>query len=113
MVIDLRGKGRFRGHMPGVGRPTFIQASRQSCSTMARLKVNFNPLGNSYSGCQKRPLCGRRMLQVDLFLQKKKKNWIFNIGDSSSNNGWGNLFYDGFAQYVLNISRIDYIYRLF
>lgn len=29
------------------------------------------------------------MLQVELYLTKQRKDWIFNIGDSRTNNGYG------------------------
>ena len=36
-----------------------------------------------------RPVCGRRMLKVEMEIHQVHQGWLFNIGDSQSNDGWG------------------------
>jgi len=41
-------------------------------------------------GCLYAPYCGRRMLRIDLELSDTTRSeYMFNVGDSVSNNGWG------------------------
>lgn len=90
MYVGLYGTGSSHGYVPGVGKPTFTQQSTKNpCDTMALLKVNFQALSKGCGGCQREPVCGRRMLQVDLYLHPQRNNYLFNIGDSKTNNGYG------------------------
>lgn len=90
MYVGLFGNGFSHGHVPGVRTPKFLQqATTNPCDTMALLQVNFQALSKGCEGCQREPVCGRRMLQVDLYLNSQRSGYLFNIGDSITNNGDG------------------------
>lgn len=61
----------------------------------ALLNVTFEKPQPYLYGCVLEPQCGRSMLHVDLYLSNEKRSWVFNIGDSKSNDGTGN---DGSTQ---------------
>lgn len=75
--------------MPGI--VTVLQPptpnGNEKCSKTALLKVRFDKFG----GC---PFCGRYLLRIDLELSRvarppaSSKKFMFNIGDSQSNNGF-------------------------
>lgn len=95
LSIDLN-RGTFTGTLEGVSHPSFqAQSSANAkCSYMATLRANFQTLTKCLydwhqDGCVSFPMCGRRMLRIDMFLGDDRKGYMFNVGDSPSNNGWG------------------------
>ncbi|XP_062586605.1 uncharacterized protein LOC134248201, partial [Saccostrea cucullata] len=94
MYLDLNN-GQVFGGVEGVSQPTFTPpSSNVECGVMADLRANFANLTNCLQdwhrdGCFDFPMCGRRMLRIDMYLGKDRKGYMFNIGDSPSNDGWG------------------------
>ncbi|XP_022333355.2 uncharacterized protein LOC111130504 [Crassostrea virginica] len=95
MSIDLT-QGTVSGSVAGVSTPIFYpQTNTESkCSYMAELTANFQSLTRClydwhHGGCVNFPMCGRRMLRIDMFLGDVRNGFMFNVGDSPSNNGWG------------------------
>lgn len=95
LSIELN-RGTFTGTLEGVSHPSFqAQSSANAkCSYMATLRANFQTLTKCLydwhqDGCVSFPMCGRRMLRIDMFLGDDRKGYMFNVGDSPSNNGWG------------------------
>lgn len=95
LSIDLN-RGTFTGTLEGVSHPSFQAESSANakCSYMATLRANFQTLTKCLydwhqDGCVSFPMCGRRMLRIDMFLGDDRKGYMFNVGDSPSNNGWG------------------------
>ncbi|XP_045209195.1 uncharacterized protein LOC123561084 [Mercenaria mercenaria] len=70
--------------------PTSQSGVTEDCSKTALLKVNFEKFTKvPCDYCLRKPLCGRRMLRIDLKLSSgTRSNWGFNIGDSRTNDGW-------------------------
>ncbi|KAH3736192.1 uncharacterized protein LOC127851674 [Dreissena polymorpha] len=65
------------------------------CSLRALLKVTFDKLPSCIDGCLRYPLCGKRMLRVDLELSPTNRSYfMFDIGDSVSNDGYGGDYSD-------------------
>lgn len=92
MVINLEGDPYYYGYVPYVSIPRFSRLQNEGkCQATALLNVTFEKPQPYLYGCVMEPECGRRMLQVDLYLSNDKKDWVFNIGDSKSNSGTGNL----------------------
>ena len=97
MSIDLT-QGTVSGSVAGVSTPTFYSQTntKSECSYMAELTANFQSLTRClydwhHGGCVNFPMCGRRMLRIDMFLGDVRNGFMFNVGDSPSNNGWGKL----------------------
>lgn len=95
MSINL-ATGTFSGSVEGVSSPTFQgqTSTNAKCSYMATLRANFQNLTRCLydwhqDGCVSFPMCKRRMLRIDMFLGDDRKGYMFNVGDSPSNNGWG------------------------
>ncbi|XP_021369841.1 uncharacterized protein LOC110460937 isoform X2 [Mizuhopecten yessoensis] len=60
--------------------------SLSKCNRGVIVKATFEK--STCSGCHSPPECGRKMLQVDFDLDQTRGEYIFNVGDSVSNNGW-------------------------
>ncbi|XP_061171999.1 uncharacterized protein LOC133181529 [Saccostrea echinata] len=94
MYIDLTN-GKVWGGAEGVSQPVFTpQSNIEECGVMADLRANFQNLTNCLQdwhkdGCVDFPMCGRRMLRIDMYLGKERGGYMFNVGDSPSNDGWG------------------------
>ncbi|XP_048737783.1 uncharacterized protein LOC125652530 [Ostrea edulis] len=93
MFIDLT-KGISRGSVQGVSRPIFKSSPSPKCGVMADLRANFQRFSNclsdwQYRQCVSFPMCGQRLLRIDMYLGKQRKGFMFNVGDSPSNDGWG------------------------
>ncbi|XP_061171998.1 uncharacterized protein LOC133181528 [Saccostrea echinata] len=94
MYLDLTN-GKVWDGAEGVSQPVFTpQSNIEECGVMADLRANFQNLTNCVQdwqedGCFKFPLCGRRMLRIDMYLGKERGGFMFNFGDSPSNDGWG------------------------
>lgn len=95
MSINL-ATGTFSGSVEGVSSPTFQgqTSTKAKCRYMATLRANFQNLTRCLydwhqDGCVSFPMCKRRMLRIDMFLGEDRKGYMFNVGDSQSNNGWG------------------------
>lgn len=52
---------------------------------MAFEKLPVNSTGLCHNGTN----AGRRMMKIQMFFASEKYGWTFDIGDSSSNDGWG------------------------
>lgn len=80
----------FLPTIPGVQVIHFgaaLPRARSECNRGVIVKATFDK--GTCGGCHNPPGCGRQMLQVDLYLDEKRGEYIFNVGDSVSNNGWG------------------------
>ncbi|XP_056021764.1 uncharacterized protein LOC130054845 [Ostrea edulis] len=95
MLIDLT-KRISRGSVQGVSQLKFKSptSAKVKCGVMADLRVNFQRFSNCLSDwthcqCVSFPMCGQRLLRIDMFLGKQRKGYMFNVGDSPSNDGWG------------------------
>lgn len=80
--------------LPGVTvlqKPTLPAGQTNQCSLTALLKINFEKLTpKPCDFCLEAPYCGRRMLRIDLSLSPgSRSGWLFNLGDSSTNDGYG------------------------
>ncbi|KAH3872827.1 uncharacterized protein LOC127870430 [Dreissena polymorpha] len=100
------GVSYFLGGVGQVIVPPDNISPKVPCSLKALLKVTFDKLPLCISGCLSYPLCGKRMLRVDLELSAQNRSgWLFNIGDSVSNNG-----YSGDSDHQTNDAEIDAIH---
>ena len=99
MILDLH-KGTLLNNnytTPGVTNVNIAPNANpryreMKCSHMADMKVTFQGLPrcwNNWNQCVDRPVCGRRMLKVEMEIHQVHQGWLFNIGDSQSNDGWG------------------------
>lgn len=71
-----------------ISGPTAQRGITTDCSKMALLKVNFERIQTS-NNCVNSPMCGRRMLRIDLKLSPgTRSKFLFNVGDSRTNNGY-------------------------
>ncbi|KAH3878081.1 hypothetical protein DPMN_001963 [Dreissena polymorpha] len=106
-TVDLRNGGVFvsdGGVVEVLKKPEGV--SNGECSLRALLKVSFTKLPECISGCVSYPLCGRRMLRVDLDLSPNSRSgFLFNIGDSVSNDGFSG---DGNTQ--TNDAEVEAVY---
>ncbi|XP_048737902.1 uncharacterized protein LOC125652614 [Ostrea edulis] len=98
MSIDLT-RGVFTGSVQGVSTPTFTTSpsANMECGVMADLTAKFQNVSNCLSDwqqCVSFPTCGQRMLRIDMFLGKRRRGYMFNVGDSPSNDGWGGDYGD-------------------
>ncbi|XP_060600091.1 uncharacterized protein DDB_G0283357-like [Ruditapes philippinarum] len=95
LTVDLnRGKNSKRDIVDGV---TLLQVhkgegrnKKQACSSTALVVVNFDKIDTAGCfGCLEAPYCGKRMLKIELRLSNARRSgWLFNVGDSESNNGY-------------------------
>ncbi|XP_060604072.1 uncharacterized protein LOC132756946 [Ruditapes philippinarum] len=71
-------------------QPTAQTSLTGDCNKRALLKINFEKFTKEPCDyCLRRPLCGRRMLRIDLTLSSgTRSGWGFNIGDSRTNDGY-------------------------
>ncbi|XP_053376334.1 uncharacterized protein LOC123526752 [Mercenaria mercenaria] len=123
MCVDLNQKGTVSGSLSGVTTltgPTGLQDGKE-CSRQATFKVTFDKLPSSSTGlCHTDIYTQRRMLKVQMYFSDKYRNlWMFNIGDSPSNDGWsgdyGDTEYEAEIQavsqtvavYANNVNRTD------
>ncbi|WAR05041.1 hypothetical protein MAR_020410 [Mya arenaria] len=90
-IVDLREGGVCHtngGAAEVLTKPTGPASDEKQCNKQAVLKVAFDKL-ESCTCCAKFPECGRRMLRIDLELSSgPRSGFMFNIGDSKSNNGY-------------------------
>ncbi|KAK3103550.1 hypothetical protein FSP39_020101 [Pinctada imbricata] len=59
---------------------------------MADLKVTFDRLSKcmyDWEQCTNRPTCGNRLLKIELDINPVHGGFMFNIGDSATNDGYG------------------------
>ncbi|KAK3102177.1 hypothetical protein FSP39_009387, partial [Pinctada imbricata] len=97
MSFDLqKGQVDSRYRLPGVGNPIFkknTQHSGKNCSYLVDFKVTFDPLPYCIRDwnpqCTDRPMCGKRLLRLDLEIDDNHGGFMFNVGDSATNNGYG------------------------
>ncbi|XP_069134617.1 uncharacterized protein [Argopecten irradians] len=59
---------------------------KEQCNRQIVFKANFE---KSTCGCQLPPDCGRKMLRIDMKISNFRNGYLFNMGDSISNNAWG------------------------
>ncbi|XP_045201952.2 uncharacterized protein DDB_G0283357-like [Mercenaria mercenaria] len=97
VTIDLnkaRGKQSKTGSVDGVSVLGIEKGQghnkKHACSSSALIMVDFDKIDNTGCfRCLEAPYCGKRMLKIELKLSNGKRNgWLFNVGDSDSNNGY-------------------------
>ncbi|XP_021369838.1 uncharacterized protein LOC110460933 [Mizuhopecten yessoensis] len=66
-------------------RTTRARQSR-SCNREVILRANFE---KTDCGCRVPPECGRKMLRIDMEISYSRGFYLFAMGDSVSNDGWG------------------------
>ncbi|XP_033746883.1 uncharacterized protein LOC117332108 [Pecten maximus] len=58
----------------------------RKCSREIVVKANFE---KTKCGCRVPPDCGRKMLRIDMDISYNRGSYLFAMGDSVSNDGWG------------------------
>ncbi|XP_076350305.1 uncharacterized protein LOC143246919 [Tachypleus tridentatus] len=91
LSVDLKD-GFTEGSVEGIKVINNMDQSvnlKSSCRRYAKVEVNFTRLECDY--CLASPACGRKMLKIDLILDQdvSATGWLFNVGDSATNNGYG------------------------
>jgi hypothetical protein len=67
-----------------------LEACGKTMTILLKSQINFEKFTKEPCDyCLRRPLCGRRMLRIDLTLSSgTRSGWGFNIGDSRTNDGY-------------------------
>ncbi|KAH3701672.1 uncharacterized protein LOC127861128 [Dreissena polymorpha] len=97
-IVNLRnGTVTDGGVGEVINKPEGTPSSATPCNLRALIKVTFDKLPSCITGCASYPLCGRRMLRIDLDLSSgSRSGFMFNIGDSVSNDGYRGDYNDQF-----------------
>ncbi|XP_021377930.1 uncharacterized protein LOC110466015 [Mizuhopecten yessoensis] len=74
--------------IPGIMIETESTGTSSNCDVPVVVRATFERIGGQ-GGCRTCSLCKRTMLQVDLYLSDSRGGFLFNVGDSITNNGYG------------------------